>query len=295
MKKCQPLVVLILVLASGTAVGQEAADVDVARLDPDRPTVLITGSNRGIGLGFAAGYAAEGWNVIATARNPDDALELAELADQFDSVFIEELDVTDQRELDSLSAKYSGTPIDVLINNAAFHGGAPEDHWLGSYNYEVFETYMQVNVFGPLAVTEAFFESVALSNQKKIVTLTSGGRFSVAQNRAPGRGASFQSISKTAVNMAMTTLRNEVKDQGVIVALIAPRFVLTDGASAMGEIRQAAAEREEERATESNSGSGPPNWLPVEESVAAMMEVIEALDESHDGSRLDHRGNVVPW
>ena len=36
----------------------------VADMDPDAPTVLITGTNRGIGLEFARQYAALGWNVI---------------------------------------------------------------------------------------------------------------------------------------------------------------------------------------------------------------------------------------
>ena len=34
------------------------------------PTVLITGANRGLGLEFARQYAADGWSVIATCRNP---------------------------------------------------------------------------------------------------------------------------------------------------------------------------------------------------------------------------------
>ena len=33
-------------------------------------TILVTGANRGLGLEFARQYAAEGWEVIATARNP---------------------------------------------------------------------------------------------------------------------------------------------------------------------------------------------------------------------------------
>jgi len=43
---------------------------------PGKPTVLITGSNRGIGLEFAKQYAEKGWNVIATARKPGKAEDL---------------------------------------------------------------------------------------------------------------------------------------------------------------------------------------------------------------------------
>ena len=43
------------------------------------PTVLITGANRGIGLELARQYAADGWSVIATCRDPKDAGELKKL------------------------------------------------------------------------------------------------------------------------------------------------------------------------------------------------------------------------
>jgi NADPH:quinone reductase-like Zn-dependent oxidoreductase len=43
-------------------------------------TVLITGANRGIGLAFAAHYAAQGWDVIAAARSPDSAAEVRAFA-----------------------------------------------------------------------------------------------------------------------------------------------------------------------------------------------------------------------
>ena len=43
------------------------------------PTVLITGSNRGIGLGFVEHYAAQGWNVVATCRNPGMTRIIADL------------------------------------------------------------------------------------------------------------------------------------------------------------------------------------------------------------------------
>ncbi|MGZ8346361.1 MAG: SDR family NAD(P)-dependent oxidoreductase, partial [Allosphingosinicella sp.] len=40
------------------------------------PTVLITGANRGLGLEFSRQFAADGWTVVATARDPDAASEL---------------------------------------------------------------------------------------------------------------------------------------------------------------------------------------------------------------------------
>ena len=37
------------------------------------PTVLVTGANRGLGLEFARRYRADGWDVVAGCRKPDEA------------------------------------------------------------------------------------------------------------------------------------------------------------------------------------------------------------------------------
>ena len=70
-----------------------------------RPTVLITGSNRGIGYEFARQYAERGWFVIATSRSPEDDFELKELDEAFDNLIIEQLDVTDHARIDVLAAQ----------------------------------------------------------------------------------------------------------------------------------------------------------------------------------------------
>ena len=254
--------------------------------DPTRPTVLITGASRGIGLGFTARYGHDGWNVIATARNPAAAAELQNLAARLDSVVVEQLDVLNETELDLLANKYADIPIDVLINNAAFHGGKPDDHRLGSYHYSTFERYMAVNVFGPLKVCEGFFKSVAKSDQKKIVTLTT--RLSCLSSPPPFNAFHFQAISKTALNRAIRTLQLELGKTGIIVALISPGRTDTDGL---------AASRAAVAASLAN-GAPPPNQpapLSVEACVASMVKVIADLDESYDGSHLDFQGNSIPW
>src|SRR5215218_9122628 len=68
-------------------------------------TVLITGSNRGLGLEFVTQYAARGWKVIATARAPESATELRALAGKNNSIAIEKLDVLDRPAIKVLAAK----------------------------------------------------------------------------------------------------------------------------------------------------------------------------------------------
>jgi NAD(P)-dependent dehydrogenase (short-subunit alcohol dehydrogenase family) len=274
------VLLLVAIAAAALVTARETRGIE---LDPARPTVLITGSNRGIGLGFASHYAQDGWNVIATARNPDEATALRALADRFDTVHLEELDVIDDADVRALARKYAGVPIDLLINNAAFHGGGPEERLFGSYDYATFERYMAVNVFGPLRISEALIDSIAASKQKKIVALSTG--LASLANSRPVRCAQFQAISKAAMNKAMRGLQLELRPRGVIVALISPGTVETDGFAAIGNCERVLG------------GSRPPSRaaLSVEQSVAAMVKIIAGLDNTYDGSHLDPHGNVVPW
>ena len=120
--------------------------------------------------------------------------------------------------------KYKGTPIDVLINNAGVLGDMPKQA-LGSLDKKEFDEVMDVNVFGALATADAFLDHVAASAQKKIVSLTSRSGI-ISQ---PGRrGPSYYRASKVALNMVMKVLADDVRDRGVIVALVSPPPTDTD-------------------------------------------------------------------
>ncbi len=87
------------------------------------PTVLVTGANRGIGYEHVAQYAQKKWTVIACTRQPEKAIELLQLQDQYGTNFvIEELEVTNHKQIDELANKYKNTAIDILINNAGTGG-----------------------------------------------------------------------------------------------------------------------------------------------------------------------------
>jgi NAD(P)-dependent dehydrogenase (short-subunit alcohol dehydrogenase family) len=151
-----------------------AAFAALAATSANAATVLITGSNRGIGLEFARQYAALGWDVIATSRTPEDDDDLQALASKYSNLRVESLDVSDHAQIDSLAAKLSGTSIDVLLNNAGILGGEPDVQTIGSIDFDSMAQVYKTNAIGPMKMAEAFLPHVEASDQKKITVITSG-------------------------------------------------------------------------------------------------------------------------
>ncbi len=234
----------------------------------DEPTVLITGSSRGIGFEITKVYAERGWNIIATARNPDNAEALQGLAANYDNITLETLDVTDHAEIDALATKYDGTAIDVLLNNAGISGGS-ENQKFGELNYPTYNTVMDVNVIGPLKIAEVFVDHVAASEQKKIINISST-QGSITSNFG---GQYFYRASKSALNMVMSTLAIELKGKDITVGIVAPGFVRTDF----------------------TKGLDLPMMIDADESAAAVVAVIDEYTIEDTGTFIKHTGEESPW
>ena len=214
-------------LIAGAAAGIATQSLSGGELKAEEltaATVLITGSNRGIGLELARNYVQRGWRVIGTARRPEAADDLQAIAADHPNLQIERLDVLDHAMIDSLAEKLSDLPIDVLLNNAAILG-EPNDQNFGSLDYDLFARVMATNVYGPLKMAEAFTDHVERSNQKKIVAITSA-QGSITMLR--GSGIVIYNTSKAALNMSMRSTAMALKPRGITVALISPGAVDTD-------------------------------------------------------------------
>jgi NAD(P)-dependent dehydrogenase (short-subunit alcohol dehydrogenase family) len=249
-------------------------------------TVLVTGSNRGIGLELVRQYAADGWDVIATSRSPRDDDDLNALAVKNPNITIEALDVTNMDQIASLAEKYRGKPIDVLINNAGLLGGRPGQDW-GNLNADLFAQLMAVNVFGPIKVSEAFAGSVTASDQKKIVVISSTiGSISRMQNPTP---FPLLATSKAAVNMAMRTVAMQLKDQGVTVAMLMPGVVQTR------MMYQAGGMSLEEASQQTSFEFDRPGTITAQESASRIKTVVESLDGSETGIFLNNDGAPIDW
>ena len=242
-------------------------------------TVLITGSDRGLGLEFARQYAERRDSVIATCRHPEKAVELKALASTHKDVVVEQLDVSDDAQIKALAAKYKGRPIDILINNAGVLG-TQTDQTLGTLSRQSFHEVMDVNAFGALAVSEALRANVVSSTQKKIIAITSGaGSISVAGGMP--QGPYYYRMSKAAMDMGMRALGADLKSQQVVVALVAPGAVDTD------------------MQTEFRSAYMLTRKYPIEtptQAVSKMIAVIDKVDQAKAEQGINlHDGTIMPW
>jgi len=235
-------------------------------------TVLVTGANRGIGLELVRQYAANGWSVIATAREPEKAVELNKIAAEHKSrVEIIALDVTSEDAVEDLAEQLNGRAIDILVNNAATY--PRQGVRVGELDYDAWGDTLETNLLGVMRVTEALLENVAKSERKQIVAISSGmgSLQAVADGSVATMGVAYQyRTSKAALNMAMLVLSKELAPRGISVVMISPGWVKTD----MG---------------------GPNAALTPEVSVMGIRKVLASPPAEISGRFLSYDGSVWAW
>ena len=228
-------------------------------------TILITGSNRGIGLELTHQYAAQGWQVLACCRRPDQATALNRLGEQFPNITLHTLDVTQQDQVQKLATQLHDCPIDILFNNAGVYG--PDDAVFGNTDEARWLECLRVNVIAQMKMMEAFVTQVAAS-QHKLIAAMSSKMGSMADN---GSGGSYiYRSSKAALNAVMKSAAIDLEPKGVKVAILHPGWVQTD----MG---------------------GPNAEITVAESVGRMREILDTMRPENSGSFFDIDGSIIPW
>jgi len=228
-------------------------------------TILITGSNRGIGLELAHQYAARGWQVLACCRRPDQATALNRLGEQFPNITLHTLDVTQQDQVQKLATQLHDCRIDILFNNAGVYG--PDDAVFGNTDEAQWLECLRVNVIAPMKMMEAFVTQVAAS-QHKLIAAMSSKMGSMADN---GSGGSYiYRSSKAALNAVMKSAAIDLEPKGVKVAILHPGWVQTD----MG---------------------GPNAEITVAESVGRMRGILDTMRPENSGSFFDIDGSIIPW
>lgn len=220
---------------------------------------LVTGAGRGIGLGMVRALLARGEEVIATARRPQGARELAASGAR-----VLQLDVTDPASVAALAGELRGEPLDVLVGNAGVGVGRSAP---GLIDFDELRRQFEVNAIGTLRVTDALLDNLR-RGARRLVAHMSSKMGSIADNTS-GNAYAYRA-SKAALNALTKSLAIDLAPEGFTCVVLHPGWVRTD----MG-------------------GSAAP--LSVEESVAGLLAVLESLGPERSGAFLDFSGAEVPW
>lgn len=185
-------------------------------------TALITGCSSGIGRATARAFLADGWNVYATARDPDELAELEAVG-----AVTARLDVTSsedvERVVDRIVADHGR--LDCLVNNAGFGQAGPVE----DVPIEKVREQYDVNVFGPHRLMRAVLPHMRDRGSGTIINVTS------IVDRFPIAGMGVYSGSKSALAAVSQTVRQEVQDYDIDVVVVEPTVVATDHYDRMRE------------------------------------------------------------
>lgn len=222
-------------------------------------TVVVTGANRGLGFEFCRQLRELGAEVIATARQPQVAIDLRAL-----EVRIEPLDVADSASVAALAQSLADVDIDVLINNAGMGGSI---NGVSSLDFAELDRFFAVNSLGPLRVTQALLPNLRRGTGRRIVHVTS--KMGSLTENIEGGYYGYRA-SKAALNMLHRCLAAELAGQGFVCAVVHPGWVRT----AMGG-----------------------NHAPVspQESVRGLLGVIARLRRQDNGRFFDYTGAELAW
>jgi len=205
----------------------------------DQKVALVTGGNRGIGLGIVEGLVREGFQVIMGSRNLDTGrLAIDFLEELSEKVDLMQLDVTDLTNIKK-AAKYvrkNYKCLDVLVNNAGIIGD--NKLTLKETAIEEVQFVMDTNFYGPMRMSATFLPLLRLSRDPRIINISSSMG---ALDNLSGESAAYR-LSKAGLNAQTILLSNDLKNDGIKVYAVSPGWVRTEmgGAEAHRSVEQGA-------------------------------------------------------
>lgn len=238
--------------------------------------ILITGSNRGVGLALVKEYLLQDDTlIIATCRNPDYATELKLVADANTTrVHVLQLDVIDndsiQHAVKAVSELVDG--LDMLINNAGILPGGvdnrePNIGAFGQLDADAMLQVFRVNSISPIIITQAFAELLRNGTNCRVINVSSDAGSITLRDR--GCDYSYPS-SKAALNMMSRCLSGDLQGDNIIAISIHPGFIKTD----MGGVNAR---------------------LTLDEAIPTMVKTMDGITMNDSGQFFNWDGKLVAW
>jgi NAD(P)-dependent dehydrogenase (short-subunit alcohol dehydrogenase family) len=233
-------------------------------------TVLVTGANKGIGKEIARQLAAAGLTVYVGSRDPQRGQRAVD--EIGGKARLLTLDVTNAESIADAARRVEN--LDILVNNA---GISVDLNPVVETDVDAFRRTYETNVFGVVAVTNAFLPALHRSARPRIVNISSGtgslgwSTGPQAQFPATARLAAYRS-SKTALNALTVFYAQALASDGFKVNALAPGLRKTD-------LNPTAAA----------SGGDPA------EAAAGAVRLALLPDDGPTGEFLSWDGTSVPW
>ena len=245
-------------------------------------SVVITGCNRGIGLGFVKqllNLPRPPEHIFATCRNKQKAEVLNDLADKNKNIHIIEIDLKNFDAYETMIQKISDTVgengVNVLINNA---GISTKFTRINLVKVEQLSENFLVNTIAPIMLAKAHVPLLKKAS-KKNYNLPIGVSRAAIINISSILGSIEKNYdggfypyrcSKSALNIATRSLSADLKKDNILVTSVHPGWCKTD----LG-------------------GKNAP--LDVDVCVKEMLKTLETLTEQNNGNFIQYDGVKLPW
>lgn len=228
---------------------------------PSQRHALVIGASRGLGLVLVNELARRDWRVIATAREAGGELR-ADADASGGRLEVESLEMNSTDQLTALRDRLAGRTLDLLFVNAAINRGNRPIHEVPT---GTFTEVMVTNALSPLRALETLRGLVAPGGTVAVMSSEQG---SITRNTEGG--FELYKASKAALNQLMRSYATRHADDGRTKLLIDPGHNRTE----LG---------------------GPDAPLAAEESIPAVVDVLEAQAGAAGLQFLDRNGDTVPW
>jgi len=224
--------------------------------------IVITGANRGIGLGLVNELIEKGHNLVAGVRNPDTSEELIKIkAKRPSNLSILKLDLLDDKSITNFCESINFPTIDILINNA----GILENESFEKLQIASISKTFVINTLGPIKITQLLVGKLLKAKNPKNFYISSK-MGSISDNQSGGY-YSYR-ISKSALNMFCKSLANDYPKLTSIS--LHPGWVKTK----MG---------------------GSNATTTVKDSVFGLVRLMEISDKTLSGKFFNFKGQEIPW